>query len=416
MGEQEMPAGQGPHTPAPDALKPPPGNPRFPLFDGLRAVAAVGILFGHCAGISLVAGTLANRIFGDMQLGVTIFFVISGFLLYRPFVAADMAGRKPAPTRTYYRRRILRIFPGYWFALTLLGLLPGVVGVLGSGDWWHYYLLIQNYMGLHEVYARGIGPAWSLSVEVAFYLVLPLFAMLMRRGVGTDPDRRVARDLTVLATIAAISCILRAPIIDHLNHVGIHASQLSWTLPFTLPLYLSWFAFGMGFASASAWSKQTGNVPGALRALAARPGIVWLFALALYTVLVLATPPFSTGERPYDYVWEALIAAAVVFPVAFPHPQGRGLPARVLSIPTVAWLGLISYGIFLWADPLKRMLVHFGFNHTFAPFLTITAATLACAIVAGAISYYLVERPFLRLKYTRDRVSASPEPVPQRAS
>jgi peptidoglycan/LPS O-acetylase OafA/YrhL len=416
MGEQEMPAGKRPQTPAPDALKPPPGNPRFPLFDGLRAAAALGVLVGHCAGVSLVAGTLAGRFFGDMQLGVTIFFVISGFLLYRPYVAADMAGTKAAPTRIFYRRRILRIFPAYWFALTLTGLLPGVVGVLGSGDWWHYYLLIQNYMGLQEVFARGIVPAWSLSVEVAFYLVLPLFAMLMRRGVGTDPGQRVARDLTVLATIAAISAIIRVPIVDYLDHSGGYASQLLWTAPLTLPLFLTWFAFGMCFASVSAWSKETGKVPGALRALAARPGILWLAALALYAGMVLTTPALTTGEWPYDHIWQALIAAAVVFPAAFPHPEGRGLPARVLSIPSVAWLGLISYGLFLWADPLKRMFEHFGFNHTIAPLLTITAATLACAIVAGAISYYLVERPFLRLKTTRDRVSAPPKPVPQRAS
>jgi peptidoglycan/LPS O-acetylase OafA/YrhL len=398
-------------APVPPVFEPPPGNPRFPLFDGLRAVAALGVLLGHCsAAAGAATTTLAGHAVSDLQMGVAVFFVISGFLLYRPFVAADMSGTRPSPTAVFYRRRLLRIVPGYWFALTLIALLPGVVGVFGEG-WWRYYLLLQNYSGVQAVFARGIGPAWSLSVELAFYLLLPLFAFAMRKTAGNDAGRRVVRDLIVLAVLALASAVARAHLVAEIQAAGGLVSQFTWTLILTLPLFLTWFAFGMAFASVSAWSRHTGNTPNAVRAAAARPGLVWLFAGACFALLVAALPSSAEGETPARYGLTALIAAALVFPAAFPHPEGRGLPGRLLSIRAVAWVGLISYGIYLWTSPLISMFVHEGILGNGVPFLALTGATLAAAIAAGAFSYYVVERPFLRLKTRRRRAPDAPGPA-----
>src|SRR4051794_25208005 len=103
------------------AVAPPPGNPRFPLFDGLRAIAALSVLVYHTSAYSgaqresIVAPVLAR-----LNTGVVIFFAISGFLLYRPFVAARMDARPGPGTFKYARRRFLRIVPAYWVALTIL--------------------------------------------------------------------------------------------------------------------------------------------------------------------------------------------------------------------------------------------------------------------------------------------------------
>src|SRR3954470_22229427 len=90
---------------APDALRPPPGNPRFPLVDGLRAVAALMVLVGHT---SFLAGFNGHgqlgQVMSRLDMGVALFFIISGFLLYRPFVAARYEGR-PAPAVLRYARR-----------------------------------------------------------------------------------------------------------------------------------------------------------------------------------------------------------------------------------------------------------------------------------------------------------------------
>ena len=86
---------------APDAVAPPPGNPRFPLFDGLRAIAAGSILVTHVAAITSFNRLNALGAYtARLNMGVAFFFVISGFLLYRPFLAARFAGRPPPRSAT----------------------------------------------------------------------------------------------------------------------------------------------------------------------------------------------------------------------------------------------------------------------------------------------------------------------------
>ena len=112
---------------APDVVKPPPGNPRFPLFDSLRGLAALAIVLTH---VGLGSGANYNAAYGALlarlDIGVTLFFVLSGFLLYRPFVAARIEDRPALRLRDYARRRVLRIVPAYWLALTVLAIWPGL--------------------------------------------------------------------------------------------------------------------------------------------------------------------------------------------------------------------------------------------------------------------------------------------------
>lgn len=377
---------------------PPPGNPRFPLFDGLRGIAAVGVLVGHCAGVSgAAAATALGHAAGNLQMGVTVFFVISGFLLYRPFVSADLCDTERPSVGTFYGRRALRIVPGYWFALVAVSLLPGVASVFGPG-WWRYFLLVQNYSGFDFTFARGIEPAWSLSVEVAFYAVLPVFAFVMTRLGGRRPSRRLTCDLLVLAALALISSGLRAWLLRTISANPLDPSPLATTAILTLPLYFTWFAVGMAFASLSAWSQATGQVPSAMRVASGHPGIAWLLAGAAFVVLAATTQALPSGEVPAHHVLTGLVAGLLVFPAAFPVAGGGGLPAAVLSARPVAWVGLVSYGIYLWATPLIEVLVHEGILSSPAPFLVLAAAALVLSTAAGAFSFYAVERPFLRLK------------------
>src|SRR4051812_32160566 len=129
---------------APDALAPPPGNPRFPQVDGLRAFAALAVLVTHTAFLSGFNGRgFAGEVTARLDVGVTLFFVISGFLLYRPFVAARLEGRAGPRVTRYARRRVLRIVPAYWLALTVLAIWPGLVGV-HTDHWWVYYGFLQD--------------------------------------------------------------------------------------------------------------------------------------------------------------------------------------------------------------------------------------------------------------------------------
>ena len=86
----------------------------------------------------------------------------------------------------YARRRALRILPGYWVALTLLAIFPGVVGVF-TGDWWRYYGYLMLYF--ERTRNGGIQVAWTLCVEVTFYIALPVWAALLRSAASASVRR-----------------------------------------------------------------------------------------------------------------------------------------------------------------------------------------------------------------------------------
>jgi len=175
--------------PAPN-VAPPPGHPRFPLLDGVRALAALSIVLLHVGDATGFARTSRLGAFtARMDAGVALFFVLSGFLLYRPFVASRLEAR-PAPSAgRYLRRRLLRIVPAFWVAMLVMGAL-GWISVL-NGDWWRYFGFLQNLSV--ETVLGGIRPAWSLCVEMSFYLVLPLWALGAARALGGRPRARQIR-------------------------------------------------------------------------------------------------------------------------------------------------------------------------------------------------------------------------------
>ena len=243
---------------APDVVKPPPGNPRFPLFDSLRGLAALAIVLTH---VGLGSGANYNAAYGALlarlDIGVTLFFVLSGFLLYRPFVAARLEDRPALRLRDYARRRVLRIVPAYWLALTVLAIWPGLTF---TGPRWVYYGFLQNYDFLWVL--GGIGQAWSLAVEASFYVLLPFYALalgaLTRRFA---PRRTLAVEVTVLGALSLGSLVLRW-YIHHTTH--------SQVLLFTILCTFFWFALGMGLAVASAAWHGRESRPGVIGARGAR--------------------------------------------------------------------------------------------------------------------------------------------------
>ncbi len=105
----------------------PPGNPRFELMDSVRALAAVAILLSHV--VAVERGNGAPALLRGLGASVPIFFALSGFLLYRPFVAGRRGGTTPQRIGRYAWRRLLCILPAYWLALTALAIYgsPGMI-------------------------------------------------------------------------------------------------------------------------------------------------------------------------------------------------------------------------------------------------------------------------------------------------
>ena len=164
---------------------------RFPLFDSLRAIAALAVFGTH----SYFA--LRNNAPSDLRpyaarldVGVYIFFVISGFLLYRPFVRARLRGGGPPSTGATRWRRLLRIGPAYWVALTVVALWLGYSYVFEPENAVWFYPFGQSYRP--GLVIGGLTQAWSLSVEAAFYVMLPLYAFAMR-SLAVRGERGVPR-------------------------------------------------------------------------------------------------------------------------------------------------------------------------------------------------------------------------------
>jgi peptidoglycan/LPS O-acetylase OafA/YrhL len=155
--------------------------------------------------------------------------------------------------------------------------------------------------------------------------------------------------------------------------------------------------------------EERGSEPPAVRWIAAHPTAPWIAAAALYLAASLfwldpgpavAGPGESRFQYVAGYIFFGVIAALVMLPAVFGHAQREGLARRVMRNRVLSWLGLVSYGIFLWHFPILVALAEGGVNDWVpgAAFLVLGTLTLAITIVCAALSYYLVERPLMRFK------------------
>ena len=366
---------------------------RFPLFDSLRAIAAIAVLCTHAAGPAQAAevGTLARPFATRLGIGVAIFFVISGFLLYRPFLRAHVLGSERPRLRSYALGRFLRIYPAYWVALTIIAAW-GYAGGAFSGDWPYLYLLIQNYFDLG---LAGIGTAWSLCVEVAFYVFLPIFAIALAHAGGASPGARLRRAAVAVASLAVIGLVLRAWLTAQGGHVA--ADEVPAT-------FLDWFALGMGLAILSVWIEtRDERLPRGLGWVERTPGVAWALALAAFVALCLAFDPeqpgFGAGGAWGAHVSYGVVAILMALPVAI-GDQTRGRLRRVLANRVLLYLGLVSYGIFLWHIAVIRQLEEWHLERVefVHPYILWPTVTLALTAVIATLSYYVVERPAMGLR------------------
>jgi peptidoglycan/LPS O-acetylase OafA/YrhL len=379
----------------------------------MRGVAALSVLVGHTLYFGNPSwGQIRTFGFWMASLGVVIFFAISGFLLYRPFVAARGTSTTVGSVApSFLLRRAVRILPAYWVALTVLAIWPGLTGVFSS-HWWVYYGLLEVYSPTWL--AGGLAPAWSLCVELTFYLALPLIALfLASRGVGSLRRGAWRWEVGALAGLAAGSLIWVA-----VFNADASTAYLSENLLATF----IWFSSGMLIAA-----MQVSHPPNLARLLwfLGRPELCWPLALGILALLQFnvfidlgMNLHLFAAVRPLDL---ALVAALLVSP-AMLGDAGR-LVNWVLANRVAVFLGTISYGIYLWHFPILIWLLGTGFVATSpAPVLVTLAITLTAAIALGSASWYLIEKPLMRrVRSTMaqrriGRAAPPPEPVPARTA
>ncbi len=361
----------------------------------------------HASGwVGADAGPVETRLLAHLNLGVPLFFAISGFLLYRPFVAARVGAGPQVRFLQYGRRRLLRIVPAYWVALAILTILPTAFAVAHRPL--VFFGFIQSYppalAGLKCTPLTGPGSrcglpqAWSLSVEMTFYLLLPGYVALVSRLSRGKARRRVLTvDALILAALGALALVG-----DGLWKAN-HPTSIAMTLanPLGIGGTFVWFAFGMILAIASVGSEGIAR-PRRLRFSAE---LAWALGIGSYLLICFALPitnlpqGISSSQRVIEWGLFGVVAACLIAPAIFGEEQGP--VRRLLSSPTLRWLGLISYGIFLWhLAILDLVLSHNGVVRAVPGNTLVTAfiLTLIGSVACGALSYYVVELPFLRRK------------------
>ena len=387
----------------------------------MRAIAASSILVFHVWLYSSPSGRRADigpldAVLPDLAFGVTIFFTLSGFLLYRPYVASLLRAGALISTRSYLRNRALRILPAYLVVLLLVtyvfrsvlvrrsGELQNGTG-LGPGEFLKSALFVWDYgpssLGI------GIGPAWSLAVEVVFYLVLPLLglgAWWLARG---STNRRVRR-LAAVAPVAALLLVgLSGKVAAAFLVPPVH-SYAGWNADWHSVIERSFwcqadlFAFGMALAIVRVdWEDGLVRLPRGWRKFAIGVALGGYLLTAWETRLdeQLSYSPFNTLM--------ALVCALVLALVVLPSRQTSrpSLLVRALETRILVRVGLISYSLFLWHEPLTRFLQGHGMTLDGAGGFFVNLA--AVALLAGLLStvtYLLVEAPAMRLKSRTSRV------------
>lgn len=376
--------------------------PQFPVLDTLRAVGALAVLTTHTSfqtGEYLgngVGGTLLAR----LDVGVAIFFVLSGFLLARPYLARRALALETPGLVTYYEKRALRILPVYLVVVVVAYLFVSGNEDAGPADWLTSFALLDSFVGKSLPY--GLTHMWSLAVEVSFYLVLPAL-MVVALGRRLRGRRVVA--LLVAMTLVSIGWHVIAPRLD--PHVA--GSPGLW-----LPAYLTWFATGIGLALVHVLHQQgtTFRVVHQVVALGRQPGVCW--ALAAGLMLVAATPLAgptlleapSVAESITKHVLYTLVGTLLVLSGVFTLP---GAYRHVMTRRPLRHLGHISYSIFcIHLALLAATFELTGIEVFTGQGLRVWAITLVMSLVAAEVLYRLVELPALRLKgRLRRRESAS---------
>lgn len=398
-----------------------PGESRhahFPGFDGLRAIAACAVLLHHAA---FATGYSIRERFGEYlahgDAGVSIFFLISGFLLYRPFVDAHLADRSTSKADRFWWRRALRIFPAYWVALI------GIYFVFGFGKGGLSSISdVVTFFGLTQIYDTtryffGVNQAWSLATEVSFYVFLPFYAWAIRGIARRRPAHRLRIEVSGLVALVAICIVWRLAWFSydpfwHRYAPGVPrptgpAPFSSLATQYWLPSHLDLFALGMGLAVLSVWVVRRGAMPGWLERAVRFPGIWWVAAAITYWIVStqVGLPrnlvTLTGGQFFVRQLLYGLTALFLLVPAVF-GPQDRGLVRRFLRWAPIAYIGLISYGVYLWHQAwivyVHDDLLHLPEFH--GPIVPVVVIAFSLTVIVATASYYLIERPVLRFKDT----------------
>jgi peptidoglycan/LPS O-acetylase OafA/YrhL len=411
-------------------------RPRLPEFlagDPLRGIGALAIISYHTASASLrSAGVGERHAFragapdefgalgptigplietGGLLLGV--FFVLSGYLIGRPFVFAVVRGEPLPRLSSFARNRFLRIVPAFWFVFTVLVI---VYGTRGASAWEilsaYSFVEYVNRTSFAQVYAQ----AWSLRAELLFYVLVPLTAWLLLRA-----TRRLRRGAPLRTAIVIALPLVAAVIVVWVNSwmlpelagnsnptLGFHGLSLALVrVWYHLPLVVFYmFLPGLMLAALETF------LPSRVERFGRRhPRAAW----AVPTLVALTGFMLLYSVQRFDPM-SVPLGAAMIFTGISGFIGGllllqwaTGSCWRLLNNGLLRWLGQRSYSIYLVhlaivAELAPRIARELDYNYK-QTYVALLAASIAGSVLLGEVTFRLVEAPFMNLKISGWRSS-----------
>lgn len=382
---------------APQGGRTPDTRARLDVGDPLRALAALGVVFLHVVGSAVEASGYVGQIntyahfaslygfpgyvFDGLNASVSVFFVLSGYLLTRPFLRAYIDDEPMPSIPRYLRNRALRILPAFWVVLVLAWVFHGT-----RGDSFFEAAGLAGFISSFKTsgMAGVFGQPWSLAVEARFYLLLPVAALVLvalKRRLG----RRLPRAARIVLVLVLVAWGFEASA-DYALGDG--------------PLYGSFAGSAGAFAPGIIIAVLEHVLPAPVRA---RPWLRWagpaMFVVGLAMALTWRWYFVEVGPPAWLLRYPIPIATGLVVagPLVWQWAGGRAW--RALDNRVLRWIGARSYSLFLvhslvivWLAPY---FVAGGYRLTL---VLLGAAGLAVSLLASDLLYRFVEVPALRRK------------------
>lgn len=338
----------------------------YKQLDSLRGIAVLLVLLAHY----LSQQHVVNRLLPNGFIGVTLFFVLSGFLITGILLTK---ARTLYSIKNFYIRRSLRIFPAYYLLMIIAVILPSI-HFFNEGGWWHLLYLSNFYFYIYNEFKGALGILWSLSVEEQFYLFWPALIIFTKQ-----------RNMILLFITGMILAFLfRLFITTETNYWG----------RFLLPGSLDSFCTG----ALIAYCFKTRNKI-YYTFYKYRPFIIAVSCI-IFTLIHIDPPQYHQGSgivMGYYFLLLSLVLGVVVWLCA------DGIKFKPLQVvlenKLLLFIGKISYGIYLFQNLIPQdlgiMLPH---SFSFFSIYIVMAIRLTILFMIASLSWYFIEKPILNLR------------------
>ncbi len=394
-------------TPGDAATRTPEGAPpraRARELEGYRGLVGLSIVAFHVVQYAVQGGAAISPLLAGIARfeTVDVLFLMSAYLLTLSYARAALDGSPAQPARQFLFRRVVRILPLYWIGVTVVWAIrnPAL-----PGDW----VDLVEHLTFTQVFDRQrifytLGPTWSMSLEVMFYLLLVLLAPLAVRTCRRIESRRRRTALLLggTLTLTAVPWVW--------NSVAFLVADVpfdNWPVYFGPQARFGAFAAGMTLAVVVAARKGEPVFRG-----------VWPAVLRVLALAIVGLGAFISGRDSWGQVvfhdiaaigWFLLMASTVL------GVKGQ-LWSRVLSWRGLTWLGLISYSTYMWHEPIMMLLESTGvINRSAADLPWAMLAVVTVSVAAGWASFHVIEKPTGKLRMLRDRDGRRREYYPELA-